>query len=105
MRRMDLSRDLALWREVVTRAAARGIEIDTTTNAERKATVMQHPDLAARLCDRPMGYERPDQWTGYIAPATTEIGEGYLAKRNDSPYRAQVVAIYEEALAREEGRS
>lgn len=88
--------DIRLMRELAVRASRRGVEIDVTTNEERRRLVLKHPDLAARLCEKPLGYARPEQWTGYIAPEVFETGA-----RNDSPFRAQAVGIYEEALRRE----
>ncbi|MDT0302933.1 hypothetical protein [Streptomonospora wellingtoniae] len=95
--------DLALMRELAVRANRRGVEIDTTTNEERRRLVLRHPDLAARLCEQPLAFARPEQWTGYIAPALDQIGESMLARRNESPFRAQAAALYEEALRREGG--
>jgi hypothetical protein len=88
--------DLDVMRKLAIHAARRGVEIDVTTNAERKATVLRHPDLAARLCEAPMRCSSPERWSGFIAPEMTATGP------NTSPYRAQVVAIYEEALRREQ---
>lgn len=34
----------------------------------RRARVLAHPDLAARLCEPPLSYARPDQWNGYVPP-------------------------------------
>jgi hypothetical protein len=33
---------------------------------ERRAMVLRHRDLAARLCLPPLSYARPEQWNGYI---------------------------------------
>lgn len=100
MREPTKAGDIRIMAELVMHAANHGVDIDATTNAERRATVLRHPDLAEKLCDRPMSYQRPDQWTGYVAPELLETGA-----RNTSPYREQVAAIYEEALRREGGAS
>lgn len=89
--------DVALMRELAVRASRHGAEIDVTTNAERRRAVLSHPDLAERLCEHPLSYKRPDQWTGYIPP------EMWQGQPNRSPRREALVAIYEEALARSQG--
>lgn len=61
----------------------------------RRAMVLRHPDLAARLCEPPIGYREPWQWNGYIPPDT------FTGNHNDSPQRAALVAIAAEAEARE----
>lgn len=93
--------DLQIMRELAVRASRRGVVIDVTTNAERRAVVLRHPDLAAKLCDPPLRFARPEQWTGYIAPALDQIGDANLTRRNTSPCRAQAVEIYAEACRRE----
>lgn len=86
--------DVKLMRELAVRAARHGVEFDVTTNAERRRAVLAHPDLAERLCEDPLGYARPDQWTGFIPPAM------WNQQPNTSPRRKALVEIYEEALAR-----
>lgn len=49
--------------------------------------------LAARLMAEPLGYAYPAQWSGYIPP---ELWNG---ERNNSPRRAALLAITEDALA------
>lgn len=62
-------------------------------NANRGA-VLQHADLYARLTEQPIGYARPDQWSGYIPPEQCD------GSRNGSARRAALVALVEEARAR-----
>jgi hypothetical protein len=70
-------------------AAAAGQEC-----AQRRADVLAHPDLAARLVAE-LGYQRPDQWNGFIPPAT------FNGAPNDSPRRAALMLISAEAWKRE----
>jgi hypothetical protein len=63
--------------------------------AERKALVLKYPDLAARLCNPPLNYKRPDQWSGAIPP---ETWNGVV---NDSPLRPVILELLAEAEARE----
>lgn len=86
----------------------------------RRARVLRHPDLAKRLTQRPLSYEQPEQWNGYIPPLhgpwgratyNTSIkchacgkwhdGHDVTDDINDSAQRAALVAIASEALARE----
>lgn len=80
--------------QLAMHASRRGVEIDVTTNADRKRAVFAHPDLVERLLEHPISYKFPSQWTGFIPP---EMWQGVP---NNSPRRAALVAIYEEALAR-----
>jgi hypothetical protein len=97
-----------------------------TTNQQRRASVLAHPDLAARLTQPPLNYARPDQWNGYIPPATVDLGESealrtvgiggrgeqvvrfnQLGRRtrgeqeNDAPERAALLDISREAWERD----
>jgi hypothetical protein len=66
---------------------------------ERRAAVLRHPDLAARLTGKPLNLTTPEKWTGFVPPASREGKQ--QEQRNDSPYRAQLVAIVEEAQQRD----
>lgn len=78
--------------------------------AERRARVLRHPDLVARLRE----VIDPDSWTGYIPPARNpedacdRCPEGtcrhrdHTAPANRSYYRRTLVAIAAEALRREQ---
>jgi hypothetical protein len=75
-------------RELVKQAAA--------ADQSRKALVLRHEDLAERLTRPPIGFARPDCWTGYLAPELLPSGD-----RNTSPIRAALVAIVAEAERRQ----
>lgn len=90
----QLAGDLQAMRRMAVHAAARGVEIDVTTNSDRRRAVLAHPDLAERLCEHPLSYKYPSQWTGYIPP---EMWQGVP---NNSPRRAALVEIYGEACER-----
>lgn len=49
--------------------------------------VLRHPDVAKRLTDPPLSYQRPDQWTGYIP------GPEWRGQANDSIRRAALIDI------------
>ena len=76
-----------LWRKTYAEAEAR--------KKRQKAAVLAHPDLAERLTMPPLSYAKPDQWNGGV-PAETFNGGN-----NDSPRRAALAGIVEEALSRE----
>lgn len=65
------------------------------TNQRRRALVLAHPDLAAKLTEPPLAHSSPEKWTGYIPQAITCTGA-----INTSPVRAQLVAIVAEAERR-----
>lgn len=89
-----IPQDVKVMQQLAMHASKRGVEIDVTTNKDRQRVVFAHPDLADRLCEHPLNYVRPSQWTGFIPP---EMWQGVP---NNSPRRAALVEIYEEALAR-----
>lgn len=64
--------------------------------AQRRARVLAHADLADRLTAPPLGYARPEQWNGYVPPAT------WQEARNGSARRAALVELCAEALRREQ---
>lgn len=66
---------------------------------ERRAAVLRHPDLAERLTRKPLSLSTPDKWTGFVPPACREGKQ--QEQRNDSGYRAQLVAIVEAAQQRD----
>jgi len=65
----------------------------------RKTAVLAHPDLAEKLTENPCAFSRPELWSGYVPSATVELKHSQRA--NDSPYRAQLVAIVAEAQIRD----
>jgi hypothetical protein len=88
-------------------------------NVQRRGEVLKHEDLRKRL-EKELGYQRADQWNGYIPPATVNefsteelcrsgtasvrynqlghYGQGEFL--NNSPQRAALVQISTEAWAR-----
>ena len=93
---------------------------------ERRAAVLKHKDLAARLIAE-LGYQKPEMWNGYIPPASidpggnerlcsgssvdahgtirahySQIGRYAIGETpNDSPRRAALLDISREAWSRE----
>lgn len=65
------------------------------TGSDLRSRVLAHPDLAARLCDPPLRYSRPDAWTGYVPPDT------WQGRHNDSTRRLQLIGIIAELEGRE----
>lgn len=70
-------------------------------NARRRALVLRHPDLAARLTEPPIRHTTPEHWTGYVPPAHDAPGVGGDLPLNTSPARAALAALVAEAEARE----
>jgi hypothetical protein len=66
----------------------------TVNAAGLRAMVLAHPDLAERLTQPPLSYQRPEQWNGFVPPDT------FNGQHNDSPRRAALVAIVAEAESR-----
>lgn len=58
--------------------------------------VLAHPDLAAKLTQQPLDYTRPEQWNGFVPP---ELWNGQI---NDSPRRAALVELVDEAMRRDD---
>lgn len=116
--RLDVSefaavRGMVKLREASDRAKA--------VNQARRERVLRHPDLAKRLTEPPLSYDRPEQWNGFVPPAEfqDEMPEGLHSsaldggypnqhgkrtggtRPNRSPRRSALVAICAEALKRE----
>ncbi|MFE1170431.1 hypothetical protein [Nocardiopsis sp. NPDC058789] len=89
-----IPQDVKVMQQLAIHASKRGVEIDVTTNKDRQRIVFAHQDLADRLMEHPLNYKFPSQWTGYIPPAM------WQGQPNNSPRRAALVSIYEEALSR-----
>jgi hypothetical protein len=69
--------------------------------ADRRARVLRHPELAARLTQPPVGYQSAEQWNGYVPPARVPAGDdGIDGLLNNSPRRAALIDISAEALRR-----
>lgn len=83
------------WAEQIARIQARAV----SEVAERRARVLRHPDLAARLTRRPLEFTSPEKWNGFVPPKTVPTLDGW--KPNDSAARAALVEICAEALRRD----
>jgi hypothetical protein len=83
----------ALWRNALAKAQQE--------SAQRRAAVLAHPDLAALLCQPPLGYSSPDKWNGFIPPRFLPPDSKGIVQPNASPGRAVLVAISAEALDRD----
>lgn len=59
--------------------------------------VLRYPDLAARLTEPPFDYDRPQQWNGFVPPATQCTGA-----INPSPRRKALLELVHEARNREQ---
>jgi len=91
--------------------------ISDATNAcqTRRARVLAHPDIAARLTWPPLDFTDPRKWNGYVPPATGPYGEarpdptsrtgwddsGVDEAPNDSPRRAALMDILRAVVDRE----
>lgn len=62
--------------------------------AERRALVLRHPDLAARLTQPPLPYTSPEHWGGHLGADT------WTGRPNTSPERAALLEIVAEAEQR-----
>lgn len=59
--------------------------------ARRRALVLRHPDLAARLTEPPISHTVPEAWTGYIPPST------FNGSTNSAPARRALLDLTAEA--------
>lgn len=64
-------------------------------NKRRRTLVLRHPDLAEQLKKAPHRHTTPQDWTGYIPPATDCAGA-----INTTPCRAALLALVAEAEQR-----
>lgn len=67
-----------------------------------REVVARHEDLSKRLTEPPLGYAQPSQWNGFVPPST--FSGQVNGQINDSPRRAALVAIVDEAMARDAQR-
>jgi hypothetical protein len=81
-----------LWREAHARA--------TRASQERRARVLLHADLAARLCRPPLGYGSPEQWNGFVPPRYLPGDMLGVVRINTAPRRAALAEICAEAMQR-----
>lgn len=77
---------------------ARIRQAKTAEIADRRRRVLAHPDLAARLTERPLDYTKPEQWNGYIPP------EYWAQARNNCPRRAALLQLLADVREREAGQ-
>lgn len=78
---------------------------------QRRARVLRHEDLAARLMAAPLHYSRPEIWSGYIPPARGPYGAKWPDDRgrslgvdeaiNTSPMRLALMEILNAVVERE----
>lgn len=71
--------------------------------ADQHKLINRYRDIAAKLCAPPLGYDRPDQWHGYIPPAYDAEHTDGVVPLNDSPRRTALLALLEEAAERADG--
>lgn len=64
-------------------------------SAADRERILRYPDLAARLCEPPLNYKTPSQWTGFIPPEVCE------QRLNLSPERGALVELAQEAYRRD----
>lgn len=83
------------WRKRVSHA---GIQAPLLA-AQRRDLVLAYPDIAAKLKLPPLKLADPRQWSGFI-PAADHEGPNGTRIPNDSPLRAQLVAVFNEACER-----
>lgn len=82
------------WAHALAQIQAEAVDV----LAERRERVLAHPDLAARLTERPLKFARPDVWNGFVPPKYVPSRDGQ--RINDSPYRIALVDICAEAHRR-----
>jgi hypothetical protein len=72
-----------------------GMRAGAAENTRRRQLVLRYPDLAEQLTQPPLALQKPEQWSGCLAPTHTATGAP-----NRSPVRAQVAALIAEAERR-----
>lgn len=82
--------------ETFMRLFAEAAEKSRVDSARRRELVLKHPDLRDQLVGYLIGYSKPENWNGWIPPATDAKGA-----RNNSPRRAALIALVAEAERRE----
>lgn len=88
---MDLTETRA-WR-IAARQAAKQSD-------DQHKLINRYKDIAAKLCDPPLSYDKPEQWHGYIPPAYDGEREDGTTPLNHSPRRVALMALLEEAAER-----
>jgi hypothetical protein len=89
----------------VTDVLKAGPCVDAARQAAKQSTeqhklVNRYKDIAAKLCDPPLGYKSPGQWRGYIPPAYDPEHIDGVIPLNHSPRRTALMALLEEAAER-----
>lgn len=79
------------WNDVVAEARKRC--------RARRARVLAHPQIAAKLTQPPLRYRDPSFWTGYIPPKIIEGPSGPIENR--SPERRALIEICNEVIEAE----
>ncbi|MFI5931282.1 hypothetical protein [Actinoplanes sp. NPDC051494] len=79
------------------RAVAQAVQMRREQAQRRIARLWAHPDLAEHLCHA-LGYERLDQWNGYV-PSTRTYGE--YGEINKSPQRRALIEVLKAVAERE----
>lgn len=67
--------------------------------AARRALILRHPDIAAKLLLPPLNYKFPEQWAGAMPP------ENWGGSLNNAPERKAILALVEEAEAADAKRT
>lgn len=67
--------------------------------AARRALILRHPDIAAKLLLPPLNYKFPEQWAGAMPP------ENWGGSLNNAPERRAILALVEEAEAADAKRT
>lgn len=67
---------------------------------ENRRLVLAYPDIAAKLCAPPIGYARPEQWTGYIPPRFDAERIDGVTPINTTPRRTALLELLEAAAER-----
>jgi hypothetical protein len=99
----------------IGRAWVAAVAQSKAESAARRQRVLAHEDLVAQLQAPPLHIKTPEKWSGWVPPRTMpeqtcnfcRAGDrchdvDHLARTNDSPRRAALVAIATEALSREQ---
>jgi hypothetical protein len=78
----------------LARFLKQAIAVGRAECARRRGLVLAYPDLAKKLTEYPVSHTAPEQWTGYIPPATFNGGP------NPAPTRNALLALVTEAERR-----
>jgi hypothetical protein len=104
-----LSQRMRDWSAEFRQAAVRG----RAECEARRARVLRYVDLRRALSQPPLAFTEPERWSGFVPPRVLAEdacpacprhcrGHDHLARVNDSPRRAALIAISAEAFRREQ---